>query len=341
MIFTLSGGIVMSDKINWGVLGCARIAVEKVIPSMKLSRHSQFYAIASRDKSRADRIADRLGASKSYGNYDELLSDPDIQAVYIPLPNHLHEEWTIKAAQSGKHVLCEKPMGITAMACRRMIDACRDNGVYLMEAFMYRLHPATQKVKQLIDQGVIGEIRLFEGLFSGMFTNDKDYRMYKEFGGGSLYDVGCYAVNAARYFIGKEPISVFAHARNRKGVDIDTSVSAVMMFDDMAIASIYSGFDSSDVNRYSIIGTKGVIDVPSGFAFWPVDDVNFVVTAGGKSQPIVIPAINQYVCELDEFSTAILDDRPLTLDVEDAYKNAKVIEALHLSWRNNAVVNIE
>lgn len=330
----------MSDTVKWGVLGCARIAVEKVIPSMKLSQHAQFYAIASRDKARAEDVAQKLGAQRYYGSYDELLEDPDVQAVYIPLPNHLHEEWTIKAAQKGKHVLCEKPMAVTSMAARRMIDACRDKGVYLMEAFMYRLHPATLKVKQLIDEGVIGDIRLFEGLFAGMFNDERDYRMYKEFGGGSLYDVGCYTINAARYFIGEEPTAVFAHACNRPGVDIDTSVAGVLMFDGGAMASIYSGFDSVEVNRYAIIGTKGRIEVPSGFAFWPTADVAFTLTVDGKSRTVVVPAINQYVCELDEFSTAILDKRPPALDPEDAYNNIRAIEALHMAWRNGMVVKL-
>jgi len=177
-------------------------------------------------------------------------------------------------------------------------------------------------------------------MFSGMFNDAKDYRLYKEFGGGSLYDVGCYAVNAARYFIGKEPVSVFAAARNRSGLDIDTSVAAVMIFDDTAMASIYSGFDSANIDRYTIIGTKGVIDMPNAFIFWPPSDVTFALTVDDKRQAIVVPAINEYVCELDEFSTAILDKRPPALSPEDAYNNVRVIEALHMSWRGNSLVDL-
>ena len=200
----MRSGVPGVSVLRWGVLSTASIAVGKVIPGMRASRRTEVLAIASRDLARAEATARSLGIPRAYGSYEELLADPDVDAVYLPLPNHLHAAWTIAAARAGKHVLCEKPLSLTAAEAQEMVDACREAGVVLMEAFMYRLHPSWQAVRDILASGRIGRLRAIDSWFSYHNVDPEDIRNIAAYGGGALYDIGCYCVNLSRMLFGTE-----------------------------------------------------------------------------------------------------------------------------------------
>ncbi|HSK70042.1 MAG TPA: Gfo/Idh/MocA family oxidoreductase, partial [Candidatus Limnocylindria bacterium] len=195
----------MERKIRFGILGYARIARLSVIPALLQARNAEPYALASRKEQGRTEAKEKFGFAKVYEEYDELLADPDVDAVYIPLPNHLHREWTVRAARAGKHVLCEKPMGLSRAECEEMARACEENGVLLMEAFMYRFTTRTRKVRELLDAGAVGEVRRVSSSFRFVLDRPGDVRLNPEMGGGSLWDVGCYPVNFAGMVMGEEP----------------------------------------------------------------------------------------------------------------------------------------
>jgi D-xylose 1-dehydrogenase (NADP+, D-xylono-1,5-lactone-forming) len=213
VVHRVQGGIAMETekrKIKWGVLGYARIARGSVIPAIQRSSNAEFYAVASRDKAKLKECFESCSVPKSYESYDELLNDPDVEAVYVPLPNALHKEWTIKAAQKGKHVLCEKPIALTAQECDEMIRVCKEHKVKLMEAFMYRYTHRIKKVQEVIASGVLGDIKYINSCFRFLLANPASIKLKPELGGGSLYDVGCYPVNFISMVTQDEPESVAA-----------------------------------------------------------------------------------------------------------------------------------
>ena len=197
-----------TTPLRWGILGTARIN-RMLIPPLKASPDNRLVAVASRELARGEEYAREWGIGRVHGSYEALLADPEIDAVYIPLPNHLHAEWTIKAARAGKHVLCEKPLALTVADVDAMVSACREAGVVLAEAFMYRHHPQTLKVKQLLDEGAIGTLRYLRGAFTFELSRPNDVRLRPEWGGGCLWDVGCYPVSFARHLVGQEPLEVY------------------------------------------------------------------------------------------------------------------------------------
>src|SRR5690606_5282482 len=216
----------MTEPVRWGVIGCASIAMRKVLPAMKQASNCDILAIASRDPAKAAAAAAELDIERHYGSYESLLADPDVEAVYVPLPNHLHAEWTVKAAEAGKHVLCEKPLALTAAEATTMVDACERAGVSLMEAFMYRLHPQWVRARELVESGRIGELCAIEASFAYHNTDPANIRNIAEMGGGALMDIGCYPVNVARMMFGGEPADVHAAIRRDPtfGTDILTTV---------------------------------------------------------------------------------------------------------------------
>ncbi|HEY4606321.1 MAG TPA: Gfo/Idh/MocA family oxidoreductase, partial [Acidimicrobiia bacterium] len=222
---TLEGYQVI-EPVRWGVLGSADIAVNKVIPAMLGAKLCRVDAIASRSHGRAQEVADRLGIPKAHGSYEDLLADPEVEAVYIPLPNHLHATWAIAAADAGKHVLCEKPLAMSSAEAQKMIDAAEQAGVKLMEAFMYRLHPLWVEVRRLLAEGAIGDLLAIQSFFSYRNVDPDDIRNIVEFGGGALYDIGCYPVNVSRMLFAAEPTDVKASIRRDPmfGTDVLTSV---------------------------------------------------------------------------------------------------------------------
>lgn len=323
----------VSNPVRWGVLGAADIAITKVIPAVDQAELSRVDAIASRSSDSAKEAAARLGIPRWYGSYQDLLDDPEIEAVYIPLPNHLHAEWTLAAATAGKHVLCEKPLAMTSADARRMIDACQDAGVKLMEAFMYRLHPMWVEVRRLVDDGVIGELVAILSFFSYHNVDPTDIRNIPEFGGGALYDIGCYPVNVARMLFDSEPTGVKASIRRDPGFGTDVVTSAVLDFDGRHATFTCSTQMESD-QRVAIQGTEGRLVVEIPFSVPPDRSARIVRYSGGMppADPGIevyeIPAADQYGIQVDAFSRSVREDDPVPTPPEDAVGNLVVIERI-------------
>ena len=321
------------SPVSWGVLSTANIAVEKVIPAMKKSELSRVDAIASRSAERAASVASDLGVAKSYGSYEELLADPDIEAVYIPLPNHLHAEWTIAAAEAGKHVMCEKPLAMTAAEAGTMIEACDRAGVRLMEAFMYRLHPLWAETKRMVDAGAIGDVRVVRVVFSYFNDDPTDIRNKTESGGGALYDIGCYAVSASRLVFGSEPTSVKSSILRDERFGTDIVTSSVLEFGDRHATFVCSTQMEPD-QRVDIYGTEGRLVVEIPFNIPPDRPTRLLKIAGGsppvKPDVVVheIETADPYTVEADAFSRALREGTPVPVPVTDAVANLEVIEAI-------------
>ncbi|CAI6087721.1 Gfo/Idh/MocA family protein [Cohnella sp. JJ-181] len=332
----------MERKLRWGILGCAGIAVRAVIPGLQQSERGVVAAIASRDLDKAKQTAEQLGIDAAYGSYEALLADDTIDAVYIPLPNHLHLPWTIRAAEAGKHVLCEKPIALDAAEAGRMIEACRAGGVHLAEAFMYRHHPRYRMIRELIASGEIGEIRGIHGAFTfNNAANHANIRYRREWGGGSVYDVGCYPISAARLILGREPEAATAHAFFSPEHDgVDMMASGLVEFSDGVSLTFDCGMWASSRNTLEVLGTKGAIQVPSAFVAGPDGSADFVVVSGGERREVEVPRLNQYALQGDDFARAALDGAAMPFEPEDAARNMKVIDAVLRSARERARIAI-
>jgi predicted dehydrogenase len=331
---TTAGG----RRLRWGVLSTANIATEKVIPGLRRSPRSEVLAIASRADGPAQQAAARLGIPRAYGSYEALLADPDVDAIYNPLPNHLHPEWTIAAARAGKHVLCEKPLALTADDAARMADACRDAGVLLMEAFMYRQPPSWVAVRELVASGRIGRLTAVDSWFSYYNDDPTNIRNILDAGGGALYDIGCYCVNLSRMLFGAEPVRVQAAIRRDQAIGIDVFTRGLLEFE-AGIATFACSTRVEDDQRVDIYGTTGRISIEIPFNIPPDRPTRVFVMAGGE--PPVAPATetltfdtaDPYACEADRFAEAVLDGVPLPVDPSDAVANLRVIEALFAAGR--------
>lgn len=321
------------DTVRWGVLSTAGIATGKAIPGLRRAARCELLAIASRDKDRALSVAASLGIPRAYGSYETLLADPDIDAVYIPLPNHLHATWTIAAARAGKHVLCEKPLALTATEARAMLDACRDAGVLLMEAFMYRLHPSWVAVRELVAAGRIGELRAVDSWFSYFNDDPANIRNIREAGGGALFDVGCYCVNLSRMLFGAEPTDVHAAIVRDPVSGVDTLTSGILEFD-RGVASFTCSTRLEPDQRVHVYGTEGVISLEIPFNIPPDLPTRVVVTAGGDPpvapgrELLTFPPADPYGVEAELFAAAVLGGGPVPTPPADAVANLRVIERL-------------
>ncbi|WP_201763536.1 Gfo/Idh/MocA family protein [Chengkuizengella marina] len=314
--------------MKWGILGCANIAINSVIPAIKNSISNEVTAIASRGKDKALKTASALNIPRAYGSYEELLADPDVEAVYIPLPNHLHKQWTIKAAQAGKHILCEKPLALNEKEVEEMIEACDKANVYLAEAFMYRYHPRYIQLKETIRSGEIGEIRGIHSVFTFNNAEDMENVRYKQhMGGGSLYDVGCYPISAARMILENEPEAVTTHAFFSSQHDqVDMMASGLIEFPNQISLTFDCGMWAEFRNSIEIVGSDGKIEVPS--AFITMDGKNhFIVTKQGISKVIEVPEVNQYTLQVDSFAQSVYQKQPLPFPSKDAHYNIKVVTA--------------
>lgn len=318
------------NPIRWGVLGVASIALRTVIPAIQNARNGQLVAIASRTADRAAQAAKQLGV-RSYGSYEALLGDREVDAVYIPLPNSLHREWTIRSAAAGKHVLCEKPLAVSASECREMIAACRDHGVQLMEAFMYRFHPRIAQVANLVASGKLGELRLVRAAFTFAVREPAtNIRFRPELGGGSLYDLGCYCVNISRMLLG-EPVEVFAWGDIGES-GVDETVTALLRFDSRRTAAVDCGLRIGRREEVEIVGSEGHILVPK--AFLPgTADAEFHCFNGAERKQTVVPGTNQSQRMVEAFGDAVSTGSPVTYSPNDAVANLAVIEALLRSMR--------
>jgi predicted dehydrogenase len=320
-------------RVRWGVLGCASIATRKVIPAMQRSERCEVVAIASRTAARAEQTAGELGIPRSYGRYEDLLADPDIEAVYIPLPNHLHAEWTRRAAEAGKHVLCEKPLAMNAREATGMIAACRDAGVTLMEAFMYRLHPLWLRAHALVGDGAIGELVAIQASFSYRNVDPANIRNIAEYGGGAVMDIGCYPINVARWFFDGEPDRVSAAVRWDPTFGTDVVTSAILEFAGRH-ATFVCSTQVEDDQRVQLFGTAGRLVVPIPFNIPPDRPTQLLRAAGGDPpvapdvEVIEVPTADPYGVQGDAFSAALRAGSPPPIPSDDAVGNLTVIEQI-------------
>jgi predicted dehydrogenase len=326
-------GLNRVETLRWGILSTANIARKKVVPGMRKARRSTIAAIASREAGRAEQVAAELDIPRAHASYEALLADPDVDAVYIPLPNHLHAEWSIAAARAGKHVLCEKPLALTADDAQRMIDVARAEGVTLMEAFMYRLHPSWQAVVELVRSGEIGRLVSVQSWFSYFNDDASNIRNIREVGGGALFDIGCYSVNLSRLLFDGEPRHVSAALVRDPAMGVDVQTSAILAFND-GIATFTCSTRAEDDQRVHIYGTAGRISIGIPFNIPPDRPTEVSVSAGGDppvapdTRVLTFEVADPYTVETERFAAAVLDGEPAPVPPEDAVANLRVIERI-------------
>lgn len=321
--------------VCWGVLGAAKIALTKVIPAIQKSQLGKVVAIASRGKEKSRDATERLGIPRAYGSYEELLDDDEIEAVYIPLPNHMHVPWSIRAAERGKHVLCEKPIALSADEARQLLAVRDKTGVQIGEAFMVRTHPQWLKVKELIDGGRIGELRLVTGHFSYFNRNPSNIRSKREWGGGALMDIGCYPIFISRWLFDAEPVEVMSLIERDPDMDVDRLVSAILRFD-RGQCAFTVGTQIAHYQRMQIFGTTGRIEVEIPFNA-PSDRESRIFVDDGRDvigsgiEKITFPPVDQYVLQADQFSKAVRGIGKVPVPLENSIANMEVIDALFSS----------
>lgn len=321
------------QKIRWGILGYARIAREQVMPAIQRSDNSVLAALGSRDAAKlADGKRRFPELTTVHANYEAVIADPTVDAIYIPLPNALHREWTLRAIEAGKHVLCEKPMGLTAEETAEMIAAARRHGVKLMEAFMYRYTHRTQAMIEVVQSGVLGEIKYVASNFRFLLANPSSIKLRPELGGGALYDVGCYPVNVIGLIAdlaagvragGAVPDSVSGESVRAGGVD--TAFSAALRYPSGLLASANCGFTTHGRIFSEIVGTTGVLEIPDTF----LNDAGVLrLTAGAERREIPVPESDRYRAEIEDFAAAIQQNRDPLFPLEETQRNAVVIDRL-------------
>ncbi|MEQ9265908.1 MAG: Gfo/Idh/MocA family oxidoreductase [Balneolaceae bacterium] len=316
------------EKVNWGILSTANIAVKNVIPSMQKGEYCTIKAISSRNLQNAKLASETLGIENYYGSYEELLTDPDIDAVYNPLPNHLHVPWTIKALEAGKHVLCEKPISITSEEALKLLEVSKEYpDLKVMEAFMYRFHPQWEKVKQVINSGEIGEITSIHSVFTYFNNDPKNVRNQADIGGGALLDVGCYCINLSRYIFESEPIAVKSGIKTDPDFNTDIQTTGVLEFE-QGIATFMCSTQLDHNQGATIYGTKGFIEMNIPFNSANENKRKVWVSKAGDKETFFFDTVDQYTLQGDAFSKAVLDDTPVPTTLEDAVSNMVVIDKL-------------
>jgi predicted dehydrogenase len=334
----------MAKKIRWGVLSTAKIGAKKVIPGMQAGQLSEVTAIASRDRAKAKEAAAELGIPKAYGSYEELLADPEIDAIYNPLPNQLHVPWTAKAAEAGKHVLCEKPLSLTVAEAETLLDVRTRTGVKIGEAFMIRSFAQWLRVQELIGTGKIGELRAVTAFFSYYNVDPKNIRNQVDAGGGALYDIGCYCIQAARVGFGALPKRVVSVIENDPSFGTDRLTSALLDFPG-GHAIFTCSTQLIPYQRVHFVGTKGRIEMEIPFNA-PKDRPTriFIDGTGDLSGSGIVteefPTADQYTVQGDAFSRAILEVTEVPVPLEDAIANMKVIEGIFKSAKSGGWVEV-
>lgn len=319
----------MKNFIRWGVLSTAKIGVQKVIPAIQKSKLGQVDSICSRNAEQAQKVATDLGIRKAYSSYDELLADSEIDAVYIPLPNHMHVEWTLKSLAASKHVLCEKPIGLSKKEVGFLAsEAAKYPKLKVMEAFMYRFHPQWQKVKELIAAGTIGEVKAVQSFFSYYNVDPNNIRNNPEIGGGALMDIGCYCISFPRFIFGEEPVSVLGTMELDPVMGTDRLSSGILNFEDGKTASFTCSTQLVPFQRAHIFGTDGqlVVDIPVNAPPHEKTKINLINKS--ESREIWFDAVDQYSLQADAFAQAILNDLPVPTPLSDAIGNMSVIDAI-------------
>lgn len=336
----------MNSPIRWGVLSTAKIAVKQVIPAMQQGQLTQVLGIASRSAEQAAGVARELGIPRSYGSYEELLADPDIDAVYNPLPNHLHVPWTLKALAAGKHVLCEKPIGLNTTEARSLWHAAQSYpDLKVMEAFMYRFHPQWLKAKALVEDGTLGDIRSIQSSFSYYNDDPGNIRNMPDIGGGGLMDIGCYCISFPRFLLEQEPIRVVGLLEDDPTFKVDRLASGIMEFPDQVQATFTCSTQMAPYQRVHIFGTQGhlEIEIPANP---PAGEKTRLLLYERSAPPTAKPreiwleASNHYTLQGDAFSRAILEGKEAPTPLIDAVRNMAVIEALFRSGKEERWVKV-
>jgi len=336
----------MADRINWGVLGNAMIARKCVIPAIQKSCNGRVRALATRSPLTAEQVADENKIGRLYDSYADLIADPAVDAVYIPLPNHLHHPWTLKALSAGKHVLCEKPLACSARQARAMADQAAASGRLLMEAFMYRFHPRSRRIKQIVDQGAIGRPRLIRAAFcfhldEAVLNGGGNFRLKPEMGGGALMDVGCYGVSLARWITAAEPTNVQAQAvYHPAGVDLQ--MVGTLNFADETLAVFEASFIASLQQTYTVVGVDGAIELPhNAFVPWEKDAVYTLRKQDAEDgEAHTVKGADEYQLMVEHFADAVLEKTDLFYSPDDSIANMLVLDALAEAARTGHTVHI-
>ncbi|APW41732.1 Gfo/Idh/MocA family protein [Rhodoferax saidenbachensis] len=322
------------EKVKWGVLSTAKIGLEKVIPAMQRGQYCDMHAIASRSLPSAQAAADKLGIPKAYGSYEELIADPTIEAIYNPLPNDMHVPWTLAAARAGKHVLCEKPVAMTARQAAELKEVA--DKVCIMEAFMVRFHPQWLRARELVRSGALGDVRALQVFFSYFNVDGANIRNRMETGGGALYDIGCYAIVAGRFFFEAEPVRVMALMERDPEFQTDRTTSALVDFGQGRRLDFTVSTQTAPYQRVQIIGTKQRVEIEIPFNAPPNEPTRIWVDAGkvlGGAAAVqeTLPPCDQYTLQGDAFSQAVRKNIALPYGVDDAVANMRTIDAIFRS----------
>lgn len=329
------------QKLRWGVLSSAKIAREKVIPAIQSSLHGEVVAIASRTQEGADQTAKELGIKYAYGSYEALLADPTIDAIYNPLPNHLHVPWSIKAIEAGKHVLCEKPLGLNAADVEKLMTVTQQHPhLKVMEAFMYRFHPQWKTVKQLVRNGRIGQVRNIQSYFAYNNHDTNNIRNNADWGGGALMDIGCYCISLSRFIYDEEPLRVLGHITPYAGYDVDCFVSGIMEFADGN--ATFSAATKSEAGQFvKIHGEHGSIFIPLSFTPLPGTSTHIILKRNDVHEEIIQPPSDHYRNMADEFAQSVFTKEPVPTPLSDALANMKIIDAIFASAKNSQWISME
>lgn len=318
----------MTSKIRWGILSTAGIGRKRVIPAMKLANNGEVAAVASRDLDKAKAFAAELGIPKAYGSYEELIADPEIDAIYNPLPNSQHARWSILCAEAGKPVLCEKPLASFTAEAQKMVDAFTSRGVPFTEGFMYRFHPQAVKVKELLDSGTIGTFNTMSASFTFKIADENNIRLSKELAGGGLMDVGCYCINVMRFMTGEEPIAAKAIADFGAKTGVDERLVGILQFPSGVLGHFDCGLRVQHLHSYELRGTDGRIQVEKGFTVQPNEEPIIRIWRGDQYEEIKMPAVNHYTLMAEDFADALLNNRPPRFSPQDGVANMRVIDML-------------
>jgi predicted dehydrogenase len=328
-----------AGTVNWGVISTASIGTERVIPAMQAAG-VEILAICSRDTDRAATVAGKMGIPRHYGSYEEMLANPDIQIVYNPLPNGMHHDWVIKAAEAGKHSLCEKPMADNVEQAIAMTRACAANEVFLMEAFMWRFGNRVQRVRQLVREGAIGEPRLVRASFSFPLSRDPaNVRLQTELSGGALEDAGCYAVCATRFLMDAEPVSVEARLRLDPEFEVNMSGVVSMIYPDGRMALVDFSFEQERRQLLEVVGPEGRIEVES-FILPSTVDATIRIVRGGEEEMETFPPVSTYALQAQAMNRAVTGEEPLPWDGDDAIRQVRVLDAIRESHLIGARLNL-
>jgi len=331
----------MATKLRWGVLSTAGIGWKKVIPAMQLGELTTIDAIGSRELEKARDVAARFGIARAYGSYEEVLADPEIDAIYNPLPNHLHVPWTIKAAEAGKHVLCEKPISLTVAEAETLLEVRARTGVTIGEAFMVDCHPQWVRVRELLRAGTVGELRSLVGFFSYFNVDPKNIRNQADIGGGALMDIGCYMVHAARYAWEREPERVVGSIDRDPAMGTDRLTSAILEFSGGGQAIFTCSTQLVPYQRVHLVGTKGRIEVEIPVNSPPDAETRILVDRGAEgSEWETFAACDQYTLQGDAFSRAVMGGGEAPVSLENAIGNMRVIEAVFRSGKSRLWENV-